>query len=622
MTESHSRLSPDELLAYLKAEEEQKGRGKLKIFLGYAAGVGKTFAMLEAARQRQKETDVVIAFVETHHRVETEALVNGFEIIPRRQIEYHGITLSEMDIDAVLARRPKLAIVDELAHDNAPGSRHPKRYQDVEELLAAGIDVYTTLNVQHIESGRNVVAQVTNVWVRETVPDTFIDNATEIEIVDLPPDELLKRLQEGKVYVSEQIAPAIDKFFRKGNLTALRELTMRTAARHVDEQSLEYMKTHAITGPWSAGERLLVCIGKGSSGTRLIRSARRLASQAGTDWFAVLIETPEYSRLTPEQQDQIADSLRLAQRLGAKTATIQSDSVAAGVVEYAKNNNITKIIIAKPQSKPFWGSTVVEQIIRLGGQIDIFLVSGGAEHKERFRKPVVVRLGSWQGYLEGLGLVAVASLLGELVHQLISPTTLVMLYLLCVIVTAVWIGLGPSILVSLVSVVVFDLFFIPPVLSFAVSDTQYIFTFLVLLFVGFMASYLTSRVRQQTESVRRKERQTAALYALGRDLAVSNDLQSYVQAIVRRAGETFERKAVVYLPDAQNKDKLLPYGDNQAALLMKMNLPPRCGRSSIKKLSGSGLTLFLVLKPDILRWLPSGVLLAFYHCRQSNRDAS
>ena len=367
MAEDYSRPNPDELLARVKAEEEQKRRGKLKVFLGYAPGVGKTYTMLEAARLRKKDTDVVVAFVETHGRVETEALLEGLEVIPRKQMEYRGIMLPEMDIDAVLARRPQLALVDELAHENATGSRHPKRYQDVEELLQAGIDVYTTLNVQHIESGRNVIAQITGVWVRETVPDSVIDSAAEIELVDLPPDELIKRLKEGKVYVPEQIASATEKFFRKGNLTALRELTMRTAAKHVDEQTLAYMKTHAIRGPWPSGERLLLFIGPGSLGSRLVRSARRLAYELGAEWSALYVETPESARLSSEQQDQIMDSLRLAQRLGAKTVTIQGDSIATAVMEYAKANNVTKIVVAKPQRKRLHrppGESAVNEIIR------------------------------------------------------------------------------------------------------------------------------------------------------------------------------------------------------------------------------------------------------------------
>jgi two-component system sensor histidine kinase KdpD len=564
MAEDYSRPNPDELLARVKAEEEQRKRGRLKIFLGYAPGVGKTYTMLEAARQRKKDTDVVVAYVETHGRAETEALLEGLEVITRRQVEYRGIKLSEMDIDAVLARHPQLALVDELAHENAPDSRHPKRYQDVEELLEAGIDVYTTLNIQHIESGRNVVAQITGVWVREPVPDSVIDNATEIELVDLPPDELLKRLKEGKVYVPEQIANATEKFFRKGNLTALRELTMRTAAKHVDEQTLAYMKTHAIRGPWPSGERLLLFIGPGSSGSRLVRSARRLAYELGAEWSAIYVETPDNARLSPDQQDQLMDTLRLAQRLGAKTVTVQGDSVAISVIEYARANNITKIVVAKPRRnhrRRLLSGSIVNQIIRQSEHIDVCLVSSGGEPVRRDKRQSRAVLGSWRGYLQGLGLVVLATLLGQLVHELFAPTTIVMMYLLCVVITAYLWGLGPSILASVLGVLAFDFFHVPPFLTFAVADTQYVFTFLALLLVGVVISYLASQVRQQTESARRRERQTAALYALGRDLAISNDLESYIHAIIKRAKETFGRDATIFLPDVQNKGTLKPYAD-------------------------------------------------------------
>jgi two-component system sensor histidine kinase KdpD len=564
MAEDYSRPSPEELLARVKAEEEQKGRGKLKIFLGYAPGVGKTYTMLEAARQRKKDTDVVVALVETHGRVETDALLEGLEVISRKQAEYRGIMLPEMDIDGVLARRPQLALVDELAHENAPGSRHPKRYQDVEELLEAGIDVYTTLNVQHIESGRNVVAQITGVWVREAVPDSVIDSAAEIELVDLPPDELIKRLKEGKVYVPEQIASATEKFFRKGNLTALRELVMRIAAKHVDEQTLAYMKTHAVSGPWPSGERLLLFIGPSSLGSRLVRSARRLAYELGAEWSAVYVETPDSARLSSEQQGQIMDSLRLAQRLGAKTVTIQGDSVAAAVMEYAKANNITKIVAAKPQRnrrQRTTGGSVVNEIIRRSEHIDVHLVGSSGEPVKREKRPSRAVLGNWRGYLQGLGLVVLATLLGQLIHELFAPATIAMLYLLCVVITAYLWGLGPAILVSVLGVLAFDFFHVPPYLTFAVGDTQYIFTFLAFLLVGVVISYLASRVRRQTEMARQRERQTAALYALGRDLAMANDLKSYIRAITKRAKETFGYEAMVFLPDVQNKETLKPYAE-------------------------------------------------------------
>jgi two-component system sensor histidine kinase KdpD len=565
MAEEYVRPNPDELLARVKAEEEQKKRGKLKIFLGYAPGVGKTYTMLEATRLRMKDTDVVAACVETHGRVDTEALMKGLEVIPRRQTEYRSIKLSEMDLDAVLKRHPQLALVDELAHENAPGSRHSKRYQDVEELLGAGIDVYTTLNVQHLESGRNVVAQITGVWVRETVPDSFVDSATEIELVDLPPDELIKRLKEGKVYVPEQIARATEEFFRKGNLTALRELTMRTAARHIDEQTLDYLKTHGLPGPWPSGERVLLVIYPGSWGTRLVRNTRRLAYGLGAEWTAIYVETPNSAKLSAEQHDRIEDSLGLAQHLGAKTVTIQRDSIANGVIEYAQKNNITKIVVAKP-TMGIWqtmtGRSVVNQIIRQSEDIDVHLVRGGREHLKRGRQNRVISSPNWRGSLQGLGLVALATLLGKLLPDFFDPTNMIMVYLLCVVATAFFWGFGPSILASFLSVLAFDFLFIPPFLTFTVYDTKYVFTFIVLLLVGLAISYLMRRIRQHTEIVAGRERQMAALYAMGRELATSNDLESYIHVIIKRAQETFGHDAIIFLPDVKNKETLKPYAED------------------------------------------------------------
>ncbi|MCX5999887.1 MAG: universal stress protein [Chloroflexi bacterium] len=378
MAKDGFRPNPDDLLAHVKAREDQRRRGKLKIFLGYCAGVGKTFAMLEAARQRKAEADVVVAYVETHGRPETEALLQGLEVFPRKHADYHGVVLQEMDLDGLLQRRPQLAMVDELAHSNAPGSRHTKRYQDVEELIEAGIDVYTTLNVQHVESLRNVVMQITGIWMSETVPDSIIDEAAEIELVDLPPGELLKRLKEGRIYVPDDIARAAAGFFRVGNLIALRELAMRRAAERVDEQMRAYMQVHGIPGPWPSAERLMVCISPAPPGARLVRTARRLASQLNAEWFAVYVQTPDDVRLSPEQRDRLMDSLRLAERMGAKTVTLHGDSVAMAVTEYATKNNITKIVVG--QSHKPWrrllGQAVVNQIIRRSQHVDVIVASG------------------------------------------------------------------------------------------------------------------------------------------------------------------------------------------------------------------------------------------------------
>jgi two-component system sensor histidine kinase KdpD len=373
------RPSPEALLKLCQAEELEEGRGKLKIFLGYAPGVGKTFAMLEEAWQRKlDERDVVAAYVETHGRFETDTLLAGLEILPKAQVAYMGVTLPEMDLDAVLARKPQIALVDELAHTNAPGSRHEKRWQDVEELLAAGIDVYTTVNIQHFESLNDIVAQITGIKVRETVPDRLLDQAAEIKLVDLPPDDLLQRLQEGKVYIPEQATRAMAKFFKRGNLIALRELSMRKAAARVDEQMRAYMETRSIAGPWPAAEQLLVCVSGSPYSEKLIRTTRRLADEMKAHWHTVYIETPGGGRHLRENRERVWRDLRLAETLGAHIATVTATSVAQAVIDYAVKHNITKIVVGKP-SKPRWREflrqPLVDQIIRLSGQIDVYVVS-------------------------------------------------------------------------------------------------------------------------------------------------------------------------------------------------------------------------------------------------------
>jgi len=552
MSSSPSRPDPDKLLARIQAEEQARQRGHLKIFLGYAAGVGKTYAMLEAAHQRKREgVDVVVGYVETHKRVETEALVNGLELIPSKQITYHNIQLTEMDIDAILKRNPRLVLVDELAHTNVPGSRHAKRHADVEELLEAGIDVYTTINIQHIESLNDVVTQITGMTVRETVPDSVIDAVTDIELIDLPPDELIKRLQDGKVYVPDQAQRAIEKFFRKGNLTALRELTMRRAAERVDDQMRAYMRTSAISGPWPASERLLVCISPGALGERLIRTARRLADELKAEWFAVYVETPDQARLSQEQLDQVAKSLRLAEQLGARTRTIPGESVASTILAYAHRHNVTKIIAGKPVHSrwiEFFRRSTVDRLIRMSGKIDVYVISSEAEPQTR------KFVEGWRPhrplgrYMLGLLLVAAATGLGALVNPYIHPTNLIVIFLLSVVLAAVYLGRGPSIMVSILGVAAFDYFFVPPRLTLAVADTEYLLTFIGLLAVSLVISQLTAMVRGQAEAVQRREVETVELYELGRDLTVAADLDAVAQAAIYHVGQTFGREVAVFLP--------------------------------------------------------------------------
>ncbi|MHB8086564.1 MAG: DUF4118 domain-containing protein, partial [Dehalococcoidia bacterium] len=558
------RPSPDRLLAQLQSDEAKSRRGKLKIFLGYAAGVGKTYAMLEAAQRQKKSTDLVVAYVETHGRAETEALLNGLEVIPSRQIDYRGLMIPEMDLDAVIARRPKLALVDELAHTNAPGSRHPKRYLDVEEILAAGIDVYTTLNIQHLESLRDSVAQITSVWVRETVPDSVIDEATEIELVDLPPDELLQRLQEGKVYIGDQIGQAVSNFFRKGNLSALREFSMRIAADSVDNQVQDYRTAHTIHGPWQTTERLLVCITPGRWGNRLLHTARRLASQLNAVWTAVYVETPSSTNLSAEEQEQLTNLMRQAEKLGAGVEILQGISVSARILEYAYQNNITKIILGKPRDvhlRRLFSTSVANQIVRHSKYIDVYIVSGKGQPLEKTSRAIRQPSLRWWTYLVSLGMVMIATLIGFVFQPIFQPINIIILYLLCIVVAAVYFGFGPSIVASLLSLLAFDFFFVPPYFTFAVAQLHYLFTFAVLLGVGVVISYLTSRTRIQSEAAQLRENETATLYSLSKYLSASTSLDATLNAVVESAGEKFMQNALVFLPDKQNGNRLKHYSN-------------------------------------------------------------
>jgi two-component system, OmpR family, sensor histidine kinase KdpD len=555
MTTMDSRPDPDELLKNLKAED--RNRGKLKIFLGYAAGVGKTYAMLEAAYQRKEQgIDVVVGYVETHKRTETEELLKGLEILTRKHVEYHNVVLPELDVDAVIRRHPHLVLVDEFAHTNAPGSRHPKRYQDVEEILDAGIDVYTTLNIQHLESLNDVVAQVTGVTVRETVPDGVIDEASEIEVIDLPPDELLIRLQEGKVYVPEQAARAIQKFFRKGNLTALREMSLRRAAERVDDQMRAYMQMRAIPGPWPAAERLLVCISPSPLSEHLVRTARRLAGELNAEWMVLFVETPQLAAMPPEKRERVNGLLRLAEELGARSQVLPASSstyaTSQTIMEYAHKNNVTKIIVGKPL-RPRWQELVrgslVDQLIHESGDIDVYVVTSSdrpavppEENPLKLHSPL-------SGYVWSLLLVIAATIVGRLFVGQIEATNLVMLYLLIVVIAAVYLGRGPAILASILGVLAFDFFFVLPYFNFAVSDTQYLITFIALFLVGVVISQLTVRAREQAEAAQQREAETAELYDLSRDLAATADLDEIIHSLIKHCEQSFHRETVILLPE-------------------------------------------------------------------------
>lgn len=546
-----SRPNPDELLARINEEEATASRGKLKIFLGYVAGVGKTYAMLEAAHQRREEgVDVVVGYVETHQRKETEALLEGLEVLPRQQVEYRGATLTEMDIDQVIARHPQLVLVDELAHTNAPGSRHPKRYQDVEEILNAGIDVYSTVNIQHLESLSDVIRQITGVAVREKIPDRIIDEADEIELIDLPTDELLQRLRDGKVYISDQAIRALEKFFRKGNLTALRELSLRRAADRVDNQMLNYMQKESIPGPWAAGDRILVCISSHPMGERLIHSGRRLAEELNAEWYVLFVETPHHLKMPVENSLRVQRFLSLAEELGAKVASVPGESVAEAVISFARDHNVTKIIAGKPLRprliEIFRGS-IIDQIINESGDIDVYVVSGKEYQSQKLNRPSLRPHPPFWRYLIGLVLVGVVTLLGLPLKNILEPTNLIMFYLLAVVITAVYLGRGPAVMASVVSVLAFDFFYVNPIFTFTVSDTQYLLTFLGLFVVGLIISSSAALLREQVDAMRRKEYQTQSLYNLSRELTSAISIPQVLEISINAGTKLLNRECVILL---------------------------------------------------------------------------
>ncbi len=548
------RPSPDALLQ----DAEQASRGRLKIFMGAAPGVGKTFEMLSAARARRREgADVVVGVVETHGRKETEALLEGLEVIPRRAVEYRGHALQEMDLDALLARRPQLALVDELAHTNAPGSRHPKRYMDVEELIAAGIDVYTTLNVQHVESLNDVVARITRIRVRETVPDSVIDKADDIEVIDLTPDDLIQRLRDGKVYVPQQAERAVRHYFSQGNLTALRELALRRTAQRVDAQMVRYMQAHAIPGPWAAGERVLACIGGAASSTDVVRLAKRMSDNLKAPWTAIHVETGRNLNLSDAERDRIAEALRLAQRLGAEIVTLPGQDVADTIADYARDNNFTHIIVVQ-QQRSSWRDllrgTLAQALIRKAGGASVHVVGHAREaqdHAEQpsFRELALARAGSPSAYLGSFALVAVSLGVALLLHQMLSLASVAMAFLTAVLVASVVYGLWPALFASFLCVLAYNFFFLPPYYTFTIQDPENVAALFFFGVTAVIASNLTARVRAQAIVARQRARTTEELYQFSRKLAGVANLDDLLWATVHQIALMLKVRVVILLPE-------------------------------------------------------------------------
>lgn len=550
------RPNPDQLLKRVQAEEPELQRGRLKLFFGANAGVGKTYAMLEAARQRKKEgLDVAVGVVESHGREETAALLEGLEVLPKKEIEYKGIKIHEFDLDGALARKPNLILIDELAHSNAPGSRHPKRWQDVEELLDSGISVYTTLNVQHWESLNDLVAQVTGVVVRETVPDTFLERTHDLELVDISPEDLLKRLKEGKVYMGEMADRAAQNFFTSENLKALRELAMRHAAERVTEPGLSLVR-----------ERLLVSVTGSPMSTRLVRATARLAASLKAEWIAIHVETPSSAQQPAADKDRLIRTFKLAEQLGAETVTLNGQKIVDEILHYARSRKVTKIILGKP-ARARWREwvfgSVVNEMARQGGDIDLYIISGEGSGFASRRLAETREAVPWRDIGWAAAVVTLCTLINWPLFHYLDRVNLAMIYLLGIMWTAYRLGRHPAAAASFLGVLAFDFFFVPPYFTFAVADTQYIFTFVVMLAVGLSISTLAGRLARQTEALQKRERRTRLLYQFSRMLSETPDPKELVQKAWKHLSDFYQLPILFFLPQ-QNKDLHVVAGDSAA----------------------------------------------------------
>jgi two-component system sensor histidine kinase KdpD len=550
------RPSPEALLEAARREDSRAGR--LKIFVGAASGVGKTYEMLQSAHAKMKAgADVVVGVVETHGRAETEALLKGLEVLPRKRLAYKEQTLEEMDLDALIARRPQIALVDELAHTNAPGSRHPKRYLDVEELLSHGIDVYTAVNIQHIESLNDVVAQITHVRVRETVPDKVFDRADAIELIDLTPDDLIQRLKEGKVYVPKQAERALEHYFSPGNLTALRELALRRTAERVDEQLLTHMQANAIAGPWAAGERMLVCVSEDPRAAGLVRYTKRLADRLHAQWTAISIETRRSLQLTDEQRDRLADTMRLAEALGGEALTIPGVGrrIADDVIHFAHANNVTQIIIGK-STRSWWfeltRGSVVHDLVRRAGNISVHVIAGD---EEGVAKPAVQTAARQEPfnprpYLMALLFVAIGLGAATLIKPMFGGIENVdLVFLTAVVGVAARFGLLPSLFASVVASLCYNFFFLPPVYTFTITDPTNVAAFFFFMLIALLVSNVAARVRSQADTAIGRVRTTESLYAFSRKLAGTATLDDVLWATAYQTALMLKVRVVLLLPE-------------------------------------------------------------------------
>ncbi|MDY8110143.1 sensor histidine kinase KdpD [Fulvimarina sp. 2208YS6-2-32] len=558
MAHDTKRPSPDALLE--KAQQETRGR--LKIFLGASPGVGKTYEMLTSGRARKSDgKDVVVGIVETHGRAETEALVQGLEIVPRSRIEYKGRVLEEMDLDAVLERRPSLVLVDELAHTNAPGSRHPKRYFDVLELLDRGIDVYTTLNIQHLESLNDVVTQITRIRVRETLPDSIVDKADDVEIIDITPDDLIRRLNEGKVYVPKTAERAIENYFSPRNLTALRELALRRTAQRVDQQLLTQMRQSAIEGPWPAGERILVCISEDPRSAGLVRYGKRLADRLHAPWVALYVEGRRAQDLGEDGRDRVAEALRLAQSLEGEAVTVPGGDgrISAEVVAYARANNITHIVIGK-SSRSRWfeilHGSVVHELVRSAGDISVHVVAGSRQTDVRASRTSVETADqrlrpNWVAYAKSTAVVAVAIGTGLLLWPFVGVEHVGLIFLTGVVAVAVWFGLLPSLYASVISAACYNFFFTDPYHTLLISRPREVISVVFFTIVAIIVSNVAAQARAQTVAAKARARTTESLYSFSRKLAGAGTLDDVLWASAHQMASMLKLRVVILLPEGE-----------------------------------------------------------------------
>ncbi len=569
------RPDPDQILDKIKAEQTRADRGKLKIFFGASAGVGKTYAMLTAAHEQFKQgRAVLIGVIETHGRSDTAALLDGIEQLPRKSLDYRGKVLSEFDIDAAIARQPDLILIDELAHSNVQGSRHLKRWQDVDELLGSGIDVYSTINVQHLESLKDVVAGITGIRVAETVPDHVFDAADEVVLVDLPPDELLQRLREGKVYFPQQAERAAGNFFRKGNLIALRELALRRTADRVDNQMIQYRREQAVSPVWQTQDLVLACVGPGPDSDKIVRSAARLAKKLDVSWHAVYVETPQLQKLSSSRRQRVLKVLKLAEEMGAQTAVLAGNDLSDAIVSYARDRNLSRIVLGHAKSSVWrpWHSSLASKIGEHAVDLEVTLIatqtvagsgSRGEEDTQgsfwnQFKAP-------WLSYAKGALLCCVAALIALPLHSVFDLANIAMLFLLAVLLVSVRYGLGPSVMASFLNVAAFDFFYVPPRFSFAVTDVQYLLTFAVMLVVGLVTAKLTTGLRYQARVASRRERRVHALYEMSRDLSGALVPQQIIEISEHFAKIEFNSKVALLLTN--HHDQLVATVTNNIAPL-------------------------------------------------------